>query len=174
MSIAAILKDRIERGMLHLLTPRAAGEAIRRVMVISDRLYSVLHSPTGAPEWEQRVGALQADLEIFVSSAQIHPSYLFQLYPRSKAVWEIRSVQDNPSIRVFGLFAQKDVFVATNFALRSDLGGWESAEWKQARRNATVEWMGLFHQFKPLRHNSIHALVTGAIDGKYFKDPPAI
>jgi hypothetical protein len=97
---------------------------------------------------------------------------LFQLYPRSKAVWEIRSVQDSPSIRVFGLFAEMDVFVATNFALRSELGGWESREWKQARRNATVEWNGLFKPYHPLHGDSVDDVVTGAISGRYFKDNP--
>jgi hypothetical protein len=141
-------------------------------MVISDRLHRVLQSPSGTAEWEQRVGELQADLERFVSSRQLHPSYLFQLYPRSKAVWEIRSVQDSPSIRVFGLFAEMDVFVATNFALRSELGGWESREWKQARRNATVEWNGLFKPYHPLHGDSVDDVVTGAISGRYFKDNP--
>ena len=73
-----------------------------------------------------RMGRLDADLEHFVVSPEIDPKYLFHLYPSQDCVWEIRSVRDDPSIRVLGMFAAKDVFVATNFALREDLGGWQS------------------------------------------------
>jgi len=75
---------------------------------------------------EKRVAELRADLEVFVEGRIIDPKYLFLLYPAADCVWEIRSVRSNPSIRVLGLFAKRDIFVATNFAFREDLGGWQS------------------------------------------------
>jgi hypothetical protein len=59
-------------------------------------------------------------LDLFAEGAPIGPKYLFLLYRADEAVWEIRSVRPNPSIRVLGRFAAKDIFVATNFALRDD------------------------------------------------------
>ena len=72
------------------------------------------------------MGTLQADLELFAEGQPIDPKYLFLLYPPAEGVWEIRSIRPHPSIRVLGLFAQKDVFIATNLELRENLGGWQS------------------------------------------------
>ena len=170
MSIVTILRDKLASGMLHILVPKVPGDSHRRVLVIGSRLWEEIESEPRDSAWEVRIGQLKADLENFVISEQIRPSYLFRLYPRADAVWEIRSVEEDPSIRVFGLFVEKDVFLATNYALRSELKEWESREWKQARRNSIVEWNGLMHQFQPMRGDDIHAFVSGAIDGKYWKD----
>jgi hypothetical protein len=54
-------------------------------------------------------------------------------------------------------------------ALRESLGGWESREWKDVKRLARTRWTHLFHTFQPLKSTDFRNLVTGAIDGKYFK-----
>lgn len=169
MSIEDLIVDRVKRGMLYPLIPRARGEAARRAMFVGERLWGVITSPQGDAEWEQRIGELQADLERFAEGQVIDPKYLFLLYPARDAVWEIRSTGANPSIRVLGLFAGKDIFVATNFAMREDLDGWESREWKNVKRTAAAEWRNLFHPYEPCRAISVQQLVTGALDGKYFK-----
>src|SRR5262249_34948588 len=128
--------------------------------------------PEGDRDWEQRVGELQADLEVFVTARTIDPKYLFLLYPSRDAVWEIRSTRPSPSIRVLGLFASKDVFIATGHALRSELGCWESREWKIVKRDARSAWRRLFHPYDPVVETDAKQLVTGAIDGKFFKTNP--
>ena len=70
---------------------------------------------------------------------------------------------------MLGFFAQRDSFVATNFALRGDLGGWNSREWKDAKRLAKARWRFLFGTFEPLTSTKPSELVSGAINGKYFK-----
>jgi hypothetical protein len=126
------------------------GGTIRRALFVSEQL-------------------LAADLEVFVEARTIDPKYLFLLYPANDAVWEIRSGREQPSIRVLGLFAWKDVFVATNHALREELGGWESREWKTVKRAARAEWRRLFNPYQPKTAIDPKQLVTGALDGKYFK-----
>ncbi|HTO66034.1 MAG TPA: hypothetical protein VMM15_32830 [Bradyrhizobium sp.] len=121
------------------------------------------------PEMEERMGALQADLELFAEGRAVDPKYLFRLYPAEDCVWEIRSVRPEPSIRVLGLFADRDVFVATNIALRETLGGWQSREWKNVKRTARAVWTQLFHTYQPVNSGNIHDLVTGAVNAKYFK-----
>lgn len=74
-----------------------------------------------------------------------------------------------PSIRVLGYFIAKDVFVATNYALRGDLGGWDSREWRDAKVMAGTMWTRLFHQYRPLITTDINRLVSGALNGRYFK-----
>jgi hypothetical protein len=146
-----------------------ASGSILRAMFVSESLWTALNASYDDEDMEERMGRLQADLEFFASSPEIDPKYLFHLYPARDAVWEIRSVRDAPSIRVLGLFAEQDVFIATTFALRADLGGWQSREWKQIKRTARQRWTTLFQPYAPLVTTNVHDVVTGAVDGKYFK-----
>jgi hypothetical protein len=118
---------------------------------------------------EDRKGALEADLEVFASGEPIGPKYLFLLYHSREGVWEIRSVKPNPSIRVLGRFVERDIFIATNFALRDDLGGWQSREWRDVKVRARAVWINLLHTHQPLVTTDVNRVVTGAINGKYFK-----
>ena len=170
MSIRDLILDRLRTKMLYPLTPRALGTSPIRAMFVSESLWHVLNSPVGDDEWEKRVGELQADLERFVDGQPITPKYLFLLYPSGEGVWEIRSVQNEPSIRVLGLFSKKDVFIATNHALRADLGGWQSREWKMVKREARRIWTWLFHTYLPVITTDVNNVVNGAIDAKYFKE----
>lgn len=138
-------------------------------MFVSEEIWALLSTEHEDAEMEERLGTLQADLEQFAEGRSIDPKYLFLLYPASEGVWEIRSVRPEPSIRVLGFFAKKDVFVATNLALRENLGGWESREWKDVKRSARTRWGHLFHTYHPLISTNLSDLVTGAINGKYFK-----
>jgi hypothetical protein len=169
MSIHDEILDRADRGMLFPILPRARGSTIRRAMFVNEALHALLNSPEGDEEWEQRVAALRADLEVFVEARSIDPKYLFRLYPARDGVWEIRSVRPDPSIRVLGLFAWKDVFIATHHELREHLGEWESREWKVTKRSACAAWRTLFPTYDPKIVSSVQLLVTGALDGKYFK-----
>jgi hypothetical protein len=138
-------------------------------MLVHEALWNFLQAEGPDDEWEDRKGFLQADLDLFAEGAQIGPKYLFLLYRADEAVWEIRSVRPNPSIRVLGRFAAKDIFVATNFALRDALGGWQSREWRDVKIRARTVWSQLFQNYQPLKSTNIHDVVSGAIDGKYFK-----
>ena len=169
MSIQDEILDRWNRGMLFPVLPKARGTTIRRALFVNEGLHAVLNSPEGDQDWERRVGELRADLERFVEAATIDPKYLFLLYPARDAVWEIRSTSPDPSIRVLCLFAAKDTLIATGHALRDDLGGWQSREWKTVKRDARAAWRRLFNPYQPRLDVSAKALVTGALDGKYFR-----
>lgn len=170
MSIQTSIQWRVSEGQLFPLLPKAAGCTPRRAMFLSSELWDLLNTAHEDPEMEDRLGYLQADLEFFVESASIDPKYLFLLYPMRDAVWEIRSVRPDPSIRVLGLFAARDVFVATNFALRERLGGWQSREWKEVKRMARRRWAQLLHPYPPRVGTDARRVVTGAINGRYFKE----
>jgi hypothetical protein len=169
MSIDDEIEDRVHRGMLFPLVPKAEGSPIRRAMFVSEALWSDLNSVEGDDEWDARIGRLRADLETLVIEEFIEPKYLFRLWRPSDAVWEIRSVRDDPSIRVLGLFALKDVFISTNYALREALGGWQSRAWKEVKRMAKAIWRHLFHPYRPIVTTDVNDVISGAVDGKYFK-----
>ncbi|MAZ03414.1 MAG: hypothetical protein CMN56_09770 [Sneathiella sp.] len=120
---------------------------------------------------KERKGRLRADLETFVTEETLDHKYLYWLEPTVDCVWEIRSIREMPSVRVLGLFPEKDVFVATGIYRRDYLGKIESEEWKMAKRNAMAQWRSIFNQYQPLGKNGeeIHEFFSGALPGKYFK-----
>jgi len=80
-------------------------------MFVNEDLHNVLESPEGDQQWERRIAELRADLEVFVEARTIDPKYLFRLYPARDGVWEIRSVRENPSIRVLGVCSHGRTFL---------------------------------------------------------------
>jgi hypothetical protein len=169
MSINGWILEQVKQGLLFPVLPKARNAARLRALLVTREVDELLNSPTGDQAWELRIANLQADLERFVSGRSINPKYLFLLYPLRDAVWEIRSVGDDPSIRVLGSFAYKDIFVATTYALREDLGGWQSREWKLIKRRAAAKWRSVFPSYDPVPGHDVKKLVSGALDGKYFK-----
>src|SRR5215468_983485 len=89
MSIDHLIKARVQDGMLFPIKPKAAGTSARRAMFVSGPLWEILDSPESNDQgWEERIGLLQADLELFATAAAIYPSYLFLLYHPREAVWK--------------------------------------------------------------------------------------
>lgn len=163
------LRDAVALTLLYQVIPRAAGTSVRRPMYLTEELKRAFEANYLDPVWEERMGRLEADLDTFVNGDPITPKFLFLLSPARDGVWEIRSVKDDPSIRVLGFFAQYDVFVATHYELRSELGGWDSEEWRKTKRRAGAAWRRTFATYQPLKSTDIHQLVSGAISGKYIK-----
>lgn len=170
MSIEDEIVDRCDRGMLFPLLPKAAGATTRRAMFIEEGLWAELNSSEGDPVWDERIGRLRADLEIFVTEEEITPKYLFRLFPKLDRVWEIRSIQEKPSIRVLGLFPLKDVFVSTNYALREALEGWQSRAWRDVKKMALAMWRKLFLTYRAVETTNVKDVCSGASDGVFYKE----
>jgi hypothetical protein len=170
MSIELFIGYRVSEGMLFPLIPKAPGTSPKRALYLSEEIWALLSTTHEDDDLEDRLGILQADLELFADGQTIDPKYLFLLSPRRECVWEIRSVRPEPSMRVLCLFAKKDVLIATNIALREQLGGWESRAWKDVKRMAKTRWTHLFATYQPLTFTTMTDLVSGAANGKYFKN----
>lgn len=170
MSIQDEIRDRCSRKMLYALEPRAFGAPIRRALFLAEPLWKLLNSPEGDDEWEERIGLLQADLEMFVTEELIGPKYLRPLLPARDGVWAIRSDQDKPTLRVLCLFAGKDQLIATGISRREDLGVLHSKEWKIAKRAARASWRNLFQTYEPVIATSIVDVCTGVVDGVFYED----
>lgn len=168
MSIRKEINHRVLEGRLKEL-PLRAGRKKRRLYVEST-LYEEIFVERDDPEIMDRYTKLEADLSVFVTSPTINPDYLYLLYPRRDKVWEIRSVMPKPQLRVFGFFAEKDTFIATNHEYRNNLGGFDSTHWRREKRRAVATWRNLFGSYDPMDSEDIGDLVTGAINGKYFRD----
>ena len=113
---------------------------------------------------------MHADLTSFVVDRFITPDYLWLLSPTSDAVWEIKSRRLEPQVRVFGQFAQKNIFVAMTYQYRSDLGAFDDLNWTIEIRRVRAYWRRLFPSYSALTTTDQHKLFRGALDEKYFRD----
>lgn len=71
----------------------------------------------------QRWAALLAAIGGFVEGARMDSNILKQLEPYKYEHWWLRNRRPRPSLRVFGRFAEPNVFIGTHVEERSGLGG---------------------------------------------------
>jgi len=125
---------------------------------------------------EVRMNKLHANLDVFSEGRKVvvargrESTCLFkQLDPIGHEVWEIRSVDPRPSLRLFGAFAITDVFVALHIYRRDELGGPESRQWRDAIVRFKAEWRRLFLSYPRHSGETLDAYFSeNAIDlGKF-------
>ncbi len=158
----------IDAGTLVRLVPQSPRAMKRRALYVTDAIWRLLDAETTDDITEERYGRLRADLETFVVEPDLYPRYLYWLTPREDLVWEIRSIADEPSLRVLGRFIEQDSFVALTIEERAELGRWESESWKRAKRTTIQRWNSLL-KFPPVNGNCENDFFTGAIPGQYWK-----
>jgi hypothetical protein len=131
-------------------------------MFLTTELNRYLTARYAVRSHQERYIALQARLEVFVSGDPITNHYLKPLDPISDGVWEIVNKKPRPSLRVFGLFVCRDVFIATHHQVRPDLGKRGTPQWKREVRRALHEWKCLFDSEAPVI-GKLHEVATGVI-----------
>lgn len=167
MSIEEHIRDLVQRGCLFPVLPPYASSKIRRRMFVTLKLQEAVSNPPN--DLEARFIDLHADLVLFVTGRWIPPNYLKHLEPTRLGVWEIRSHQYEPQIRVFGQFAKRDVFIGFSYRLRDELGGIQSPFWNHEIRRVRDNWNDLFSSYRAKTTADKHKLFTGAIDDEYFQ-----
>jgi hypothetical protein len=165
----------LNEGLLSELTPTFGSDPVRRVMLLHPIVEGFLQQQGHHP----RIGRLRADLEAFVTGQEIAMStvpyehrtaYMGILDPVTEGVWEIRSRDPNPGMRVFGQFACKDTFIAFNVGLRSKrdlrwpelvpLGDGKSFQYHFAQIDVLNRWKALFPQLSPLSGDDASVLLS--------------
>lgn len=138
--------------------PPSEGASVRS-MYLSEEVNSLVTGPWPSEEWEERCGYLRADLDRFVQGALIpvaerpfsggKHSYMRQLFRWREEVWEIRSRDPRPGLRILGRFADTDIFIALSYWHRADLGGPEDRKWRDAIVDCKTKWRNLFPTYEP-------------------------
>ncbi len=177
MSIKDSIAYWIDEGRLHELKLRLDSDPILRAMVISNEIFDLLNGPWDEALWERRCNLLWATLETFIKGQEIGicltpykatAAYMSRLDKPEDEVWDIRSIDPSPGIRVFGRFAEKDVFVGLIWSPRSveipasqrlPLGDKDSIEWKHAILECKSEWRKLFPSDEPIHGEEIDEYV---------------
>jgi len=174
MSIRDEVNGLCEQGRLFRLRPIFLDPGLRerREIYVSEEVNARFSGPWDDPSVEIRCGRAQADLEAFVSRDPIvvardprraGASYMSRLIPPRDEVWDIRSYDPTPGIRVLGRFAEKDVFIALTWEVRRLLNDFDSPEWRTAIRRCATAWINLFHVYEPLRGDYFADYISDAI-----------
>lgn len=148
-----------------ILEPSLPSVAMQRTMLCAPSVCEVIEE-----SWSNhRYGRLRNDLELFVSGGHITVSvdpytkpkscYMAPLDPVSDCLWDIRSRDPKPGVRVIGAFAQFDTFIALDIEQRDRLGGPESREWRDFIVRAKSIWAQLFAPYKSLEGKA-HELIS--------------
>jgi hypothetical protein len=142
-------------------------------MFVSAELLEAVLGPWSCVEDEVRFNRLRADLDMFIDGSLLSmaqapykkpkTTYMARLDPIADEVWEIRSRDPKPGIRVFGRFSEKDVFIALTWEFRDGLGGPASREWRDAREGCKAEWRKLFPTYPALGRNDLHDYASNII-----------
>jgi hypothetical protein len=176
MSIRKEIDRRVATGALFLLEPALVGDPVERTMLISPEINRLLAGPWAAESEARRANRLRADLERFITGQYVglcltpyeaQPAYMGRLERPEDEVWDIRSVDPSPGLRVFGRFAEVDVFVALTWQPRSkDWGGRKALEsgkslnWHFAILECHERWKELFPGFQPVHGSEVRDYVS--------------
>ncbi len=173
MSIRDEISSRRAEGRLYCLLPALIGTPAVRTVFVSPEVNDVVFGPWNDKKFEGRAGGLRADLDMFTSGMVISVgqdpfkkrknAYMSPLAPAIDQVWEIRSRDPKPGIRVFGQFSEKDVFVALTWGFRENLGGPGSHKWRDTRERCKAEWRKLFSTYSPHTGKSPHDYISNII-----------
>jgi hypothetical protein len=171
MSIHDEIKYWLDRGVLFQVFPTLPGSPVDRVLIANADVNRLIVGPWKDEAEQIRSGRLWADFDRFVEGRLISVSletpytkpkttYMARLDPPREDVFEIRSRDPKPGIRVFGRFADKDVFVALNWRYREDLGGPQDKEFNREREICKAEWRKLFHTYPTIFGTQIDEYFT--------------
>jgi hypothetical protein len=122
MSIRAEINHRIAEGRLFHLPCLIRSAPTVRTMLVGEEVHAVTVPPWDNTAAGQRFARLRGDLDAFTEGRLISiaedpytkpkSAYMARIDPISDEVWDIRSRDPSPAIRVMGAFAETDVFVA--------------------------------------------------------------
>ncbi len=166
MSIQDVIKYWMSEGQLFQVFPRLLGSPVNRVLLASEAVNRLVTGPWEDAKEEIRCGRLWADFDRFIEGRLISMSlespyskprttYMARLHPPADDVIEIRSRDPKPGMRVFGRFADKDVFVALNWEYRENLGGPQDKEFGREREICKAEWRKLFNTYPSINGKKI-------------------
>jgi len=161
----------------------AAGESARSIAVELALLFLRELEPLVAEDPERLVSTeavlsfaavRRADLDSFVEGRKViavakHPfkggkkSDFKRLHKARDEVWEFRSRNPQPGIRILGRFAAKDIFIAFRWSERRELGGPHSRAWRNAMVGCKTDWRHLFPAYNPFTGSDLYGYITNII-----------
>jgi hypothetical protein len=171
-SINDIIKDECGRGRLFPLDPLLSGDPIIRGLYVSEEVKKMLNGPWQTTKEEEEWFTARAILDNFISGRLISvaktghnkPKHtMAPLKPYADGVWEIRATKPKPGIRILGMFAEKDLFIALNWQERTLLGSYKSREWRNIIVGCQTMWRNLFTIYPCFKGKDHHDYISNII-----------
>ena len=143
-----------------------------RVIYVEDQLLQEITNPDPA---DFRMGLLWSDLDFFSLGGRVTAGYgpeatcrMKLLNPLADQVWEIRSKDPEPQVRVFGRFCGPDEFVATHAIYRDHLGDprfgkFEGNHWPQEIQRCHHLWNQILQGHPPHSGATINDYITSNV-----------
>jgi hypothetical protein len=179
MSIREEWKMLLQEERLHRLDPYP-GDPRKRTVLMTPSIHNLaVVGPWDDEEMGDRCARLLATLQRIVRGAHLivclepfaaREAQLGRLDDIKDAVFDIRS-REQPGLRVFCRFAERDVLVAFTCAPRSvkvswldklPLGDRHSKEWRKAVRECIEQWTMYFPKHDPVMGDDLNAYLSDA------------
>jgi hypothetical protein len=167
MSIQTIIRDRESERRIEQLPHVFLGTRTPRVIYLVKDVFDQIMGPWPDPSIATCMGILRADLDRFLENGRIivghrrsRHAYMKRLDPGRDEVWEIRSRDPEPELRVFGRFAETDVFIGTACLSRDYLGKDGSRQWRDEIVRCIADWRNLFPSLPPLSKRPLNEYIS--------------
>ena len=171
MSTRAVLERLVENNLVVHVPPQMVGTTSRRhfflVLNISQRLEAALYGKSG---YDKRLAMLLQDIDTFTAGQIVsfgnHPyakdksAFIARTSPEEFGIFDIRSNNPSPALRLFGAFAEVDTFVGLTIRVRKELGGKAEPKFDDAVTEAALLWNRLFPDNKPFNRLDPRELVS--------------
>ena len=151
MSIDILIEDSTGGGKLFKLLPYEPSTRIIRLIYLAPVVMNYVASD------DPRAGYLHAELDSFISGDNIVISmvprnaataFIGILDPPENGMFDIRSRDPRPAMRILGGFARKDVFIGLVLRTRKLL--LTEKDWDVAIAECKRKWQSRFHALLPL------------------------
>lgn len=182
MSISGWIARLIKEDRLFLLEPVFGSVAAKRSLLVSSEIQRLINGPWPTKRWEERGARLRADLESFASDGEISVCTdphlasvedLGLLAPAEAGIWDWRSRDPKPGLRLLGQFVEKDCLALLIPAMRSSvcdppdfvprgpLNDAASDAWREAIADTSKLFRALFHPYIPVPGGDIRNVLSG-------------
>lgn len=168
MSIQGLIRDAVHRGDLRYAPPLIRSNQRPRYLFVESELMDTVNRALGeSTPKAQRLGQLAANFLRFSSNEDITVgddprnkdigAFMARTEPVQDGIFDIRSRDPRPAIRVFGGFAEKDVFVAVTWKWRKELD--DDKKFGRAVLQALGAWNDILPDSKPLYKEDLNDLL---------------
>jgi len=161
-----IIRDAIEAaktaGALIPFNPPVGWNSKPRAFLMTQRLAGQITDGLTSTDAKRvdRWDRLRADIANFVENGLMTWASMKWLDPHKYEHWEIKSRRPRPSLRIFGRFAEPNVFVGTHVIERTKLGEKWSLEWELEKLACEEEWKRAMGDCLPFHGNSYEDYMT--------------
>jgi hypothetical protein len=170
MSIRDEINNRVRERppRLFFLPPLIEGMPIVREIFVTEEIQQIAYPPWPNGPTGRRFARMRAYLDAWTEGRLIsiaedpyekpRSTFLARVDPAPDEVFDIRCISPRPGMRVFGRFADKDLFIALTWAGRENLPG--DKDWRNEREACKAAWRRLFPSYPPFIGESLNDYVS--------------